>query len=210
MKRNLALRLLICLTVLTIPFLLPSPASACSCMMPGTPAEAFRDYEVVFSGTVTGISGTYSPVVALLDQILIRLNLSPTYFYTNGLWGNAVTFSVHQSWKGISATEVTVYTGSGGGDCGYSFTPGSDYLVYGYSMDGTSGSELGTGICTRTAELSYATEDLTYLNTLPTLPLTPVSNNTWMYVAGCSITVFALLGAGTALWLRRRKRKTAA
>lgn len=210
MKRNLAFRLLICLALLAIPFVLPSPASACSCMMPGTPAEAFRDYAAVFSGTVTGISGTYSPVVALLDQILIRLNLSPTYYYTNGFWGNAVTFSVNQSWKGVTATEVVVYTGSGGGDCGYSFDPGYDYVVYAYPVDGTSGSGLGTGICTRTTEMSYASDDLSYLSTLPTLALTPVSNYTGWYVAGCILMSFMILGAGIGLWFRRRKRQLTA
>lgn len=210
MNRKPAVHLLICLTLVVISFMLPSPASACSCAMPGSPSESFRESGAVFSGKVIDISGASSPATALLYRIFSRLNFYPAFFYSDAFWGNEVTFSVQQSWKGVSETEVTVYTGSGGGDCGYSFAPGNDYLVYAYQIDRTSGSGLGTGICSRTTQLSYATDDMTYLNTLPTLPLTPVSNNTWLYVACCSLTLFTTFGVGVVLWSRRRRRQSAA
>ena len=210
MKRNLLTRLLIGLALLVVPFALPTPVSACSCMLPGSPAEAFRDFEAVFSGEVTSVVARHSPVIALLDRILLRLNLRPSSYFSNPYWGNEVTFTVHQAWKGVSATEVTIYTGSGGGDCGYLFIPGKEYLVYAYEWRDQTTIGLGASICSRTAEVVHATEDLTYLNTHPTLALTPVSKNTWLYVAGCSITLFISLGVGTTLWVRHKKRQTAA
>ena len=60
--------------------------------------------------------------------------------------GYAVHFSVDESFYGVSdpGAEAVVYTGSGGGDCGYPFVVGTSYLVYaGVGSDG----RLSTGIC---------------------------------------------------------------
>jgi len=62
--------------------------------------------------------------------------------------GYAVHFSVSERFDGGSDLgEIVVYTGSGGGDCGYPFVVGTSYLVY------ASGREdhLSTSICTRTS-----------------------------------------------------------
>jgi hypothetical protein len=60
-------------------------------------------------------------------------------------------------------TEVEVFTGSGGGDCGYPFRVGQHYLVYAYRDK----DKLGTNICTRTKSFANANEDLAFLGTLP-------------------------------------------
>jgi hypothetical protein len=61
----------------------------------------------------------------------------------------AFHFSVSESFRGpaIPGQEIVVYTGAGGGDCGYPFAVGTSYLVYAF----TSKGELTTGICTPTS-----------------------------------------------------------
>ncbi|MET0647277.1 MAG: carboxypeptidase regulatory-like domain-containing protein, partial [Pyrinomonadaceae bacterium] len=56
----------------------------------------------------------------------------------------------------------------GGGDCGYTFEVGKQYLVYGY--DSKAGGRIGTGICTRTRPLSEAADDLKFLRAVSDLP----------------------------------------
>jgi protocatechuate 3,4-dioxygenase beta subunit len=68
---------------------------------------------------------------------------------------------------GLPATngEITIQTGRGGGDCGYDFQVGKEYIVFAYD----SGNEnLGTGICSPTRPIEQATEDLRYFDQLPT------------------------------------------
>jgi len=75
-----------------------------------------------------------------------------------------VKFSVEESFKGLGSTEALVFTGWGGGDCGYPFRTGQQYLVYAYKDE--KDGRLGTSICSRTRQLSEAKEDLAYLRGL--------------------------------------------
>jgi hypothetical protein len=60
----------------------------------------------------------------------------------------AAHFTIEESFRGVGAPgrEVVVYTGGGGGDCGYPFVPGTSYLVYASLNSG----RLYTSICTET------------------------------------------------------------
>jgi len=62
-------------------------------------------------------------------------------------------------WRGEVTGVVEVSTGAGGGDCGYSFRRGHQYVIYAHkSPQGT----LSTNICTPTKLLSKASADLEY------------------------------------------------
>jgi hypothetical protein len=71
--------------------------------------------------------------------------------------GNGITaltdFEVHfgqvEIFRGASkyAHEIMLYTGHGGGDCGYPFVVGRSYLVYAFAHAG----RLVTGTCSETA-----------------------------------------------------------
>jgi hypothetical protein len=66
-----------------------------------------------------------------------------------------------------STKEVVVETGLGGGDCGYGFQRGRDYIVY--ASPGAGGA-YQTGICSPTRPLADAAEDLKYFHQLATAP----------------------------------------
>lgn len=178
----------------------PAPAWACSCTMSGAPAQEFGQVDAVFLGEVVAITNLgQNPIWLWINQY----RPSPTYSLPIS---TAVSFTVSDSWKGIATTALTVVTGSsGGGDCGYSFVKGGRYVVYGrQTSDG-----LYTGICSRTSDLANASIDLTYLNTLPKMTLTPASPNGLLWVG---ITSLGLLGLAMAavggFWLLRRQRRS--
>jgi Carboxypeptidase regulatory-like domain len=129
--------------------LLASPTvNACTCGGTGAPCESFGTASAVFAGRV--ISDQVKEMPKKLDRT--EIDWLP----------RAVKFSVEQAFSGVMGTEVEVFTGRGGGDCGYGFQVGQRYLVYAYNYQG----KLTTSICTRTRHFSQATEDLAFLGTL--------------------------------------------
>ena len=120
-----------------------SLAEACSCMSSGPPCQATWQADAVFAARVLSIG----PVVAgdrPFDSSRRRVRMRVT-----------------EAFRNVAVGEVDVFTGSGGGDCGYNFVVGSDYLIYAYRhpKDG----RLGTGICSRTRPIGDAADDLRYL-----------------------------------------------
>jgi|GEM_PF-3400137 len=67
------------------------------------------------------------------------------------VWPVSVSFNVQSSWKGVTTTTTAIFTGNGG-DCGYPFKVGNQYLVYAHNFY----SDLATGICSRTIPASAA------------------------------------------------------
>jgi len=120
--------------------------NACTCIGPRTPCEAYGTAAAVFVGTAIR-SGKAEPLKDNSDP-----HPEPV----------VVKFAVEQSYLGVDGTEVEVFTGFGGGDCGYEFKIGERYLVYAYRDH----IRLVTGICTRTRPFAKATEDLAFLGNL--------------------------------------------
>jgi hypothetical protein len=197
MKRR-AYLLLFVLFLNSLWLLRPSPAYACSCVPPQPPADAFSQSDAVFTGRVTG---RQTPIIIpVLTPLLARL-LPNLFFYHSLRYSLAVT----DSWKGADTTQVTVVTGLGGGDCGYSFETGKEYLVYAHQ----SGNNWTTNICTRTdlAASPGTADDFTYLATQSTLPLT--TPFPWFNIV-CGLALFILVattGIGWRIW-RKRKRES--
>lgn len=107
-------------------------AFACSCAGPAPPSEAFDESAAVFAGKVAGIESSN--------------------------YGKIVHFDAERAWKGVTQSAITVTTGAGGGDCGYGFEEGKEYLVYAYGT-----GPLSTGICGRTQPIMDAYVDLAAL-----------------------------------------------
>ena len=125
---------------------LSSDANACSCVSGGVPCHDYWKAAAVFTGTVIYSSSTA---------------------YKRGEYdipARLVRFKIDQPFRGVKGNEVVVRTGLGGGDCGYNFQLGGQYLVYAYS----DGNKLATGICSRTRLVAEAADDLAYFQGLAT------------------------------------------
>ncbi len=178
MKNINLFRLLVCLVILLNLFIRPTSVYACSCVVPGPPSEAFSQYDAVFIGRVIKTTFLQSIILLFLD----RGQMDPE---TKRYWGYDVTFAVSKSWKLVDTAYIQVTTGYGGGDCGYSFLTGKEYLVYANHAYGEPGNYLVSSICGRNAELSDAEEDLKYLNTLEPIKVFP-----FQYLQMLSIVIF--------------------
>lgn len=148
--RSLTLTLVFCL------LLVPESARACDCDLPLSGKtvskkviEARKKAAAVFAGTV------------------VEITKNPEGFYI------CAKLKVKVAWKGLRHDEVRLFTGLGGGDCGYRFEVGQSYLIYAYTYNKT---ELGTNICQRTANLIDAGEDLKVLGAGRDVKASVVSN----------------------------------
>ena len=127
-------------------FLFADEGNACSCAGTQLPCEAYWNASDVFLGTVTYT--TTSTAKQGEYEFLSRV----------------FRFTIEKAFRGVEAKEVEVLTGSGGGDCGYGFQLGGQYLVYAH-RDNTN--RLVTSICSRTRPASDADADLAYFRDLP-------------------------------------------
>jgi hypothetical protein len=123
------------------------PASACKCVPAPAPAEMLAAHPLVFVGRA--ISGRF-----LGDDI------------TNGKpYGREFVFRVEEILKGrADGRRVTIFTGAGGGDCGFDFIIGNQYLVYASESAG----QFFTGLCDFTKE--YLPEGRSEAATIRSLP----------------------------------------
>src|ERR1044072_625838 len=119
-------------------------AEACSCGGPGSACLSFGYASAVFVGTVTEVKN-------------IQQDAGQGRFYMR----RVATFLVEEKFSGVEGTFVSISTGMGGGDCGYTFAKGTSYLVYAYRSN--ESEPLSTGICTRTRPSAGAAEDLEFL-----------------------------------------------
>lgn len=108
----------------------------CSCLPPKPPCQAYGASSAVFVGLVTSVSIDRNNLVA--------------------------RFTLEQPFKGVEGTEAEVFTARSDAACGFRFASGNRYLVYAYRR--SENESLSTNLCTRTCHLSYADEDLEYLN----------------------------------------------
>ena len=141
--------------LLAIPFiaLLAPRLDACSCSTPGTPCHAAGIAAAAFTGTVLNM--TWNPVQPFqvdglragqrglsASRVADPMRPIPRAFYV-------VRIQVAEVLSGIAPgqKEIEVVTGGGGGDCGYPFQAGMDYVVYAFK---NAEGRLETTICSRT------------------------------------------------------------
>jgi hypothetical protein len=79
----------------------------------------------------------------------------------------AVTFNVLRAYRGDASGKVSVLTGLGGGDCGFDFETGKQYLVYASRVNTEI---LFTSICSGTSSLEEAGPALRFLRGEPPTP----------------------------------------
>ena len=123
---------------------------ACSCLTVGENTEPIPVGEILFRGKVVA-----TELVAVGDDG--NMFLASVQSRTARLYRVAI-LEVSEKLRGDIPPFVIIATGSGGGDCGYSFQPGKSYLVDGEWTEDKTLARLGggtraatTSICTLTA-----------------------------------------------------------
>jgi hypothetical protein len=139
--------------VFVVAFGVVHPALACSCSGVGAGSpdyrEALQHADAVFRGTVLQVQD-------------LRLPTDPPRegaFHPHRI----VTFDADAAWAGPTSRRVFVFTGTGGGDCGFDFKVGRAYVVWATRSDWQTPGELSTGICTFTTALDDASDQLSQL-----------------------------------------------
>jgi protocatechuate 3,4-dioxygenase beta subunit len=129
------------------------PSLACSCVGSGPVCSEYWKTPILFLGKVVGAE--YHEVE---DK--------PTKFVHGEF---LVRFGVIKQYRGESGNPAIVHTPSQESACGFGFQAGHTYLVYGYK---TADGSQGTGLCTRTHEVTsrQADPDLQWLEALPNAP----------------------------------------
>ena len=171
MKKIVFLSLILTALIVAIS---PGPAYACSCAR-APPLESLEESAAVFSGKVIDVEGVPppGPVYELTPNPVVK-----------------VTIQVSKVWKGPSDETLVIRSGLDGAFCGIgrTFLIGEEYLVYAYASQ--EGSELWTGLCTRTTQLSNAQEDLAALD-MPVLYI--ISNYRYLILGTVGLVIIAII-----------------
>jgi hypothetical protein len=129
------------------------PSFACSCPGSGPVCSEYWETPILFLGKVVGAE--YHEVEDKQTK------------FVHGEF--LVHFEVIKQYRGESGNPAIVHTASQESACGFGFQAGHTYLVYGYK---TADGSQGTGLCTRTHEVTsqLADPDLQWLGALPNAP----------------------------------------
>lgn len=141
MKKVIPIIAFISMSILLISSF-PSITSACSCAELPSVEEEFERSQAVFSGRVVDVREKRS---------------------LQGYMTKSVLFEVTNTWKGVKQSQMIITTGQGGGDCGFDFKEGQDYLVYSNESTMYGAKSLVSIICDRTNKMSSLQEDLKIL-----------------------------------------------
>jgi hypothetical protein len=140
---------------------------ACECIALRRPCEQMGS-EAIFVGRVLETK----PARHLLDK-------------DSWTSGYSMRFSVEESIKGVPEKEITIETGSGGGDCGTPLPQGNKFLIFAYkNKDG----KLWTGMCSGNRQLFGEPEEQNSLGQFRTL----AKLNT--------VTIFGRIWSTTPVW----------
>ena len=116
-------------------------ASACTCLQSGPACQDYWRAGAVFLGRVDSISRQAAKQSSRLPGT------------------RRVTLTVIEAFSGVSPGTIEVRTGMGGGDCGYGFRQGAEYVVYAQRNEE---GQLTVSMCSRTRQVEQASDDLSY------------------------------------------------
>jgi hypothetical protein len=185
-KKTMTWLLLFCSFIFVMLVYFPNPAYACDCVIPPNVETELSQSDAVFSGKVIRIKEKRS---------------------AGGYIKKEIIFEVYQTWKGVEESQIKITTGQGGGDCGYQFVPYGEYLVYGRNSDMYGKSQLSTGICDRTVDLTAANEDLKILGKgdIPVKQVDIVSANKKGTIYFVVFVIFFIGIIGLLTWRKMKK-----
>ncbi len=140
-------------------------ALACSCVGQNTVKDEYRSSDIVISGQVISTTKEYFPDSASIkEMVALGIPADKLDKRLNGHYLTKVLIKVETVFKGQTTSDtLTIYTGMGGGDCGFRFKIDQKYIVYGDTKSPFGGSSKDknfpngqnvcwTNICTRTQE----------------------------------------------------------
>lgn len=138
--------------IILVTFSHTKPARTCSCLPPPPPAKAFAEADAVLMGKVVSFE-----LLPSMDRRMAGI-------------------AVLKIWKGEKNDADSIFTGPHSAACGYDFEVGQTYVIYAFKDEG---GKLYTHLCTRTAPVEQATEDLKFLESLSYFPL--AIGNSWKF-----------------------------
>ena len=127
---------------------------ACSCIGESDIRQEVRSTDYIFKGKVVSIE-----VITIENEEFPNLKFSQ----------QKVTIELEKKYKGRLSKnmKITLFTGMGGGDCGFKFNLDQSYIVYadkikeGFRLNEGRGKILGTNICKRTtSDIEGETKEL--------------------------------------------------
>ena len=177
--------LTILLVALVVTVLDPGrPAFACSCAPPLPPQQELAESSAVFAGEVVAteeLNGGQPD-----SELVARV-------------------AVTEVWKGEVHEVVEVRTAADGAMCGVGFEVGREMLIYAGVGDD---DRFGTHLCTRTASLDRAEEDLAALGPGDApLPGERFGEDGRDWPLPLLVAALILAGAGAGVLLSRRRRQ---
>lgn len=140
-------------------FVSNSPALACSCMGPTTPADALKSADAVFSGKVIEKAPSR-------HRSKEQDPLPPNYYQPDQydeFGSTTFTFEVDEAFKGVKSRKVLIETTTVCCMCGFNFKVGESYLVFAQRSDGDL---FTTNICTGTDWLSNSKDEISLLRAI--------------------------------------------
>lgn len=155
-------------------------ARACSCIPPEPTGQAIEKADAVFAGRVTDVV--------------------PPANMTSSADKTKLTFEASHVWKGVVSKTISANTASSSASCGYNFEKGKEYIVY--AMNSEDG--LDVSLCSRTALLADASEDLSILGDLGKVEdSAPIGMNN-LFIIGLPIIILLALAAGYYFYPRKK------
>lgn len=105
------------LTILTI-VLLSNETKACTCIGESTVKDEIKNKDAVFVGAITDSEELRIYDTLIPNKTIYRVEMK-------------FTMVIETIYKGRQISDTTfIFTGSGGGDCGFNFQIGQKYIVY--------------------------------------------------------------------------------
>jgi hypothetical protein len=127
----------------------PAPVFGCTCAAPprevktASELAAWARADAIFEGKVESVELRWKLKEAQIGDVI------PTVATDLDQDGPVILVSLEilHSYRGDQRKPMRLSTGLGGGDCGFDFEVGKQYLVYAFKDEA---GELSTNICTRT------------------------------------------------------------
>ena len=135
---------------------------ACECTIIKYVNEEISSSDYVAVGKVIGIEKIFLPdSVYIKQQIKSGHSIDKMSKINMGRYLNKITLKISRVYKGVENDKIqTIYTGAGGGDCGFYFEQNKRYLIYAnmnsfitkelLSSNDSFKNVLSTNICKRT------------------------------------------------------------